>query len=84
MTQIRDISYEQVSQSTDAELADRLLAIVERSDYYNHDVLYEHHKITSEMYCRSKGILSQPCTTYSDLDATALSVIAAGRRYRRV
>jgi len=81
---IRDIGHEQVSESTDAELAERLLEIVKRSDYYNHDVLREHHTITSEMYCRSKGIRSEPWCTYCDLDPTAVSVIAAGRRWRRV
>ena len=76
--EIRDIGHEQVSQSTDAELAERLLQIVKRAQYFGYP--HEYHAITSEMYCRAHGISSEPWTKHSGLDATALSVIAAGKR----
>ena len=71
--EIRDIGHEQVSQSTDAELAERLLQLVKRSKYSR-----EYHTITSEMYCRAHGIPSVPWIRYCGYGDTALSVIAAG------
>lgn len=79
MNKIRDISHEQVSQSTDAELAERLLQIVKRAQYFGYP--HEYHAITSEMYCRAEGIPSEPCTKHCGLDAIALRVIASGKGY---
>jgi len=83
-SKVRDIRHEQVSQSTDAELADRLLELGKRERYSRYGTPDEYHAITSEMYCRAKGIKSQPWIHYMVWDATVLSAIKPGKRLVRV
>ena len=84
MKESRDIRHEQVRESTDAELAERLLQIVTRSCYSRYGIRGEYHAITSEMYCRANGITSEPFITYSNLGATALRLIAAAKKLVRL
>ncbi len=65
----RDVEHEQISQSTDQELADRLAAIESKGTVVNGLKCYppaqlrELQRIQSELYCRKNGIASQPHTT---------------------
>jgi hypothetical protein len=66
---VRDIQHEQISASTDAELAARVLDIRQRALFmfgvycYRTDDLREYQRILSEQYCRAVGIPSEPWVT---------------------
>ena len=63
---MRDIVHEQVSQSTDQQLADRLAVLIARSGGRGYDMahLQEFHAIRSEQFCRGHGIKSEPWVTW--------------------
>ena len=70
ISKIRHIEHEQLTSSTDAELAERLEQINRKADamcglFRCKVVPREYRLIRSEMYCRAMGIESKPNVTYT-------------------